>query len=151
MTIQKGKLKPRDGEAEEIVFMFNPTEISFTRTARWTYNLGNRGTDLLPKVNFSGVEPYRLTLRDLLFDTDETKESVMDEHINKIKKGMSKIASIRRPPVYTFKWGENMYFDCVIENLTYKLIKFLEDGTPVRALVDLILLEVDPPSFSADN
>lgn len=143
--LKKAKLIPRNGEADEIVFMFNPTEICFERTARWSYNLGNRGESLLPKVNFSGIQPYKLTLPNLLFDTYERKTTVMTD-INKIKKGVSKAAGLLRPPVYTFVWGSTKYFDCVMENITYKLTKFLEDGTPVRALVNITLLEVDPPS-----
>lgn len=149
--LQKAMLKPRD-RAAEIVFMFNPTEISFTRTATWAYHLGHRGSGLLPKVNFSGIQPYQLTLSNLLFDTSETEEKIsVMEHIYKIKQGMSasvNIGSFSRPPVYTFIWGDNFYFDCVMENLTYKLTKFLTDGMPVRALVDLTLLEVDPATLS---
>lgn len=50
---------------------------------------------------------------------------------------------IRRPPVYYFVWGQKNYLMCMIESLTYKLTMFLPDGTPVRALVDLTLKEVD--------
>lgn len=142
--LQKAKLIAYNGEADDIEFMFNPTEISFTRAVKWESKQGNRGSELLPKVNFSGVDPYKFTLKQLLFDTYETKKSVMDEYINKIKKGVETIegAKDKRPPVYIL-WWKDKYFYCVITSLTYTLNMFLTDGTPVRAMVDISLQEVD--------
>lgn len=152
----KAKLLGLNGEAPTIELMFNPTQISFTRTANWTDDPGVSGTGgknpdkgraLLPKVNFSSVTPYKFTLSKLLFDTYETKKSVMEEHINKIKTGVeapveAADGSGRRPPVYIFTWDKN-YFHCVMTSLTYELTMFLPDGTPVRAIVDIALQEVD--------
>ena len=150
--LAKATLMACNNEAPDIEVMFNPTEISFSRNVNWTCKDGNRGTSLLPKINFSGVQPYQLTLKQLLFDTYETKESVLTKYIDNIKKGVETIQSgnDQRPPVYIFMWGDNKYFPCVIDSLTYTLTMFLTDGTPVRALVDIQLREVDksdvPPS-----
>ena len=125
--------------------MFNPTELSLTRTVSWKAEDGNQGNTLLPKINFSGVEPYKLTLKQLLFDTYETKESVM-KYIKIIKKGVETIDrdKDKRPPVYIFTWGQDTeYFHCVMTSLTYTLTMFLSDGTPVRAMVDIALQEVE--------
>ncbi|MEH1971377.1 MULTISPECIES: CIS tube protein [unclassified Nostoc] len=142
--LEKAKLVAYNGEAPDIELMFNPTDISFARTVKWESKQGNRGTTLLPKVNFSGVEPYKFTLKQLLYDTYETKESVMKKYIDNIKKGVETInrATDKRPPVYILTWGTE-YFYCVITSLTYTLNMFLSDGTPVRALVDIALQEVD--------
>ncbi|MBN3895948.1 MAG: hypothetical protein HWQ41_11980 [Nostoc sp. NOS(2021)] len=142
--LEKAKLIAFNGEAPDIELMFNPTDISFARTVKWESRQGNRGTTLLPKVNFSGVEPYKFTLKQLLYDTYETKESVMKKYIDDIKKGVETMstATDSRPPVYIFTWGSE-YFYCVITSLTYTLNMFLSDGTPVRALVDIALQEVD--------
>ncbi|MEH2144171.1 CIS tube protein [Nostoc sp.] len=143
-TLEKAKLIGYSGEAPDIELMFNPTDISFTRTVNWQSQVGNRGTTLLPKVNFSGVDPYQFTLNQLVYDTYETKESVMEKYINNIKKGVEAIEQTpdSRPPVYIFTWKDE-YFYCVITSLTYTLNMFLSDGTPVRALVDIALQEVD--------
>lgn len=110
--LEKARLVRHDGDAETIEFMFNPTDISFTRTSNWQSDSGNRGETLLPKVNFSGVEPYKFTLSKLVFDTYETKESVMKKYINNIKKGVTAPdGANQRPPVYIFTWGEK-YFHC---------------------------------------
>lgn len=141
--LEKAKLKAYNGEAPDIELMFNPSQISFSRTVNWQKHPGNRGTTLLPKINFSGVEPYNFTLKQLIFDTYETKESVM-KYINIIKKGVETIENQTdtRPPVYTFTWKDE-YFFCVMVSLTYTLNMFLTDGTPVRAMVDISLQEVD--------
>lgn len=151
MPLEKAKLlvhsSPYNGEARDIEFMFNPTEISFARSVTWSSDSGNRGTSLLPKVNFSGVEPYEFTLSNLLFDTYETKTSVVEKYINNIKQGVTARAQTpSRPPVYIFVWKDK-YFHCVMKSLTYKLTMFHTDGTPLRALVDISLQEVDPQNL----
>jgi hypothetical protein len=150
--LEKAKLKAYDQGTDDIEFMFNPTEISFTRTVKWESKQGNRGSELLPKVNFSGVDPYKFTLKQLLFDTYETKKSVMDEYINKIKQGVETIkgGKDKRPPVYILMWKDE-YFYCVITSLTYTLNMFLTDGTPVRAMVDISLQEVDKNNIPKGN
>ncbi|MFM7363610.1 MAG: hypothetical protein ACKO11_03715 [Cuspidothrix sp.] len=143
-TLIKAKLIAYNGEAPNIELMFNPADISFSRTVNWSSQQGNRGTTLLPKINFSGVEPYKFTLKQLVFDTYETQKSVMEEYIDKIKKGVETIDGLadKRPPVYILTWGSE-YFYCVMTSLTYTLNMFLNNGTPVRAIVDISLQEVD--------
>jgi hypothetical protein len=148
-TLVKAILEAVDGEGKNIELMFNPEEISFTRSVKWEPAKASKGKTLLPKVNFSGVEPYKLTLKQLVFDTYESKESVM-KAIDNIKKGveLAEGTSEKRPPIYLLTWGKNEYFHCVITSLTYKLNMFLADGTPVRAMVDISLQEVDKPNQS---
>jgi len=150
-NLLKAKLVAFNNEAPDIEFMFNPTDISFSRSVTWKSNDGNRSTTLLPKVNFSGVEPYKFTLKQLLFDTYEKKESVM-KYIDTIKKGVETIdgSPDKRPPVYILRWGTE-YFYCVMTSLTYTLNMFLTDGTPVRALVDISLQEVDKNNMPGDK
>jgi Contractile injection system tube protein len=147
MKLEKAKLMVHSdpsGNAKDIEFMFNPKELDFTRQIVWDRDLGNRGTTLLPKVNFSGVEPYSFTLQNLLFDTYEKKKSVLKEYIDNIKKGATARSNAHsRPPVYILTWHDS-YFHCVMTNLNYRLTLFLSDGTPVKAIVNITLEEVDP-------
>ncbi|MGF1602849.1 MAG: hypothetical protein ACFCU8_12650 [Thermosynechococcaceae cyanobacterium] len=137
------------GNPQKIEFMFNPSELEFTRQVSWDSDRGNRSSTLLPKVNFSGVEPYTCTLQNLLFDTYETKKSVLTEYINNIREGVTaKSSTITRPPVYTLMWSEK-YFHCVMTSLNYRLTLFLPDGTPVKAIVNIGLQEVDPTALPA--
>ena len=154
MKIEKAKLivhSDPSGQAKDIEFMFNPSELDFTRQVKWDYDVGNRGTTLLPKVSFSGVEPYSFTLQNLLFDTYETKKSVLKEYIDNIKKGATARSNTRtRPPVYILTWQDS-YFHCVMTSLNYKLTLFLPDGTPVKAIVNIGLQEVDPKNTSGGS
>ena len=154
MRLEKAKLivsSDLTGDAKDIKFMFNPSELDFTRVVHWASNVGHRGSTLLPKVNFSGVEPYSFTLQNLLFDTYEKKISVLTEYIDNIKKGATARSSIKtRPPVYILTWHDT-YFYCVMTNLNYKLTMFLSDGTPVKALVNISLQEVDPANSSGSR
>jgi Contractile injection system tube protein len=154
MRLEKAKLivySDPSGGAKDIEFMFNPTELDFTRGIRWDSDVGNRGTSLLPKVNFSGVEPYSFTLQNLLFDTYEKKTSVLKEYIDNIKKGATARTNAHaRPPVYVLTWHDT-YFHCVMTSLNYRLTLFLSDGTPVKAIVNISLQEVDPETSSGNK
>ena len=143
-SLEKVTLINQDDKGNDIVVMFNPTEINLTRAVKWEPAKASGGEGLLPKINFSAVEPYKLTLKQLLFDTYETKESVM-KYVNVIKAGVTPEKSkAKRPPVYIFHWGsKEEYFHCVITSLSYTLTMFLTDGTPVRAMVDISLQEVE--------
>jgi len=192
----KAALIPRKGETAKIInFMFNPTDLSLSRSVTITPMPGARTQRGLPKVNFGFVEPYKLTLAGILFDTYETGGSVFDkiqplldavdfskfedpfkeqnsyqERVVKVsltgaavtsfvqnvggqnvlgvrEYGSEKIGEqsleIRRPPVFYFIWGEKNYMCCMIKQLDYKLTMFLPNGTPVRAMVNITLEEVD--------
>ncbi|MEH2371984.1 CIS tube protein [Nostoc sp.] len=150
MKLEKAKLivhSDPSGQAKDIEFMFNPSELDFTRRIIWDSDVGNRGSTLLPKVNFSGVEPYSFTLQNLLFDTYEKKTSVLKDYINNIKKGATTRTNAHaRPPVYILTWHDS-YFHCVMTSLNYRLTLFLADGTPVKAIVNIALEEVDPENI----
>ena len=151
--LQKASLVPIDGGAGPIEFMFNPTMLSIARTVKWQAEQGNRGNNSsLPKVNFSGVDPYKLTINQVVFDTYETGDSVLDKYIKKLKKGVeSPDGQNQRPPVFYLKWGGKASFLCVMLSLTYKLDMFLPNGTPVRALVDISLQEVEKENLPGNR
>jgi len=74
----KAALIPRTGEkASAMYFMFNPTDLSLSRGINITAMNGARTERGLPKVNFGFVEPYKLTLAGILFDTYETGTNVL--------------------------------------------------------------------------
>lgn len=76
----KAALIPRTGEAASpINFMFNPTDLSLSRSVTIKTMDGSRTQRGLPKVNFGSIEAYKLTLSGILFDTYETGVSVFNE------------------------------------------------------------------------
>jgi Contractile injection system tube protein len=139
-TPVKASLISKDG-TDNIEFMYNPTLLSFTRT------MGLNSSDArtasgLPKVSFAGPNAYTLTINNILFDTYESGTSVM-VHVGKLRQAVVFAGKLGRPPVYIFTWGTRQYLKCFVTTLTYKLTMFLPDGTPVRAVADLTLQEID--------
>lgn len=158
MTLQKAMLVPKPGEGKIINFMFNPTQLSFSRSVTWSSGKSEKGNagagagddeHLLPKTNFSKIGPYSLTISNVIFDTYETGESVRKVYINGLEAAVNPIkrnsrnSKDKRPPVYRLEWGEQKYIKCVVKRLRVVYEKFLPDGTPVRAKVTLTLQEVD--------
>jgi len=130
------------GGGENIDFMFNPSELEFSRSMQFNRDQGARTSKGLPKVSFAYPEPYSLNVSNITFDTYESGESVL-KHINKLRKSVEFLDSAERPPIYLFTWGGQKYITCFVKSLRYKLTLFLPDGTPVRAVADLSLEEVD--------
>lgn len=140
-TFVKAKLIAQGG-GNNIEFMFNPTELSFSRRLRLNSSSGARTDEGLPKVSFGSPDPYSVSVSGLVFDTYETGENVIDKYIENFRQAVEFMDDQERPPIYLLTWGKQEYLRCFIESLSYKLTMFLADGTPVRATVDITLTEV---------
>jgi hypothetical protein len=143
MTLAKAQLTCHDGSRMNIEFMFNPKELSFDGEAKSTDNPGARSEKSgKPKVNFSNIEVYKVGIRNVVFDTYETGEDVLKRYIEPFKKSVQFVQGKERPPLYAFTWGQQTYLKyCFIEKFSYKLTMFLENGTPVRAVIDTLSLK----------
>jgi hypothetical protein len=128
----KAMLTTTDAGAAAINFQFNPTELQFQRSVSLNRSAGARTASGLPKVTFAYPEPVSLSLSNLTFDTYEAGTSVL-----------TLIDPIIKSTDYVFAWGQNQYLKCFVKSVSYKLTMFLADGTPVRAIVDMSLEEVD--------
>jgi Contractile injection system tube protein len=146
-----------------IKFMFNPNQISFSRSISIEQSSGARNNQGDNKTSFKHPNPYTVQIAGIPLDTYETGTSVLEE-INTFKKSVEFVGASgnpgsqgenRRPPIYLFTWGSNRYLRCFVKTFNFKLTLFLPDGTPVRATVDLTLEQVDipnpQPSQSASN
>ena len=149
MPLEKAKLIATNGEAEDIEFMFNPTEISFSRSMQIEQAEGARTDKGQNKPSFKHPNPYTLKIGNIILDTYEDNASVL-EHVSKFtqaveftQKGEGKK---KRPPIYLFTWGSNNYLRCFVKSFGFKLTLFLPDGTPVRAIIDLSLEQVEVPT-----
>ncbi|MBD1924673.1 hypothetical protein H6F77_26965 [Microcoleus sp. FACHB-831] len=148
MRLEKAYLSALDSGGEDIHFMFNPTELTFTGSVKYNDNQGAQAEKTgKSKVSFSNVNPSTVTISNILFDTYEDGIDVFQAHIKKFRDAIIFVPGLKRTPMYGFFWGEHPYMPrCVVENLTYKLTMFLADGTPVRAVIDsLTLKEADEP------
>ena len=151
-TVASGKLEKAkliSEESETIEFMFNPSEISFTHSNTFNCDQGARTNKGIPKISFAHPNPSQITISNILFDTYEQGTDVL-KYINLFIKALDFAekgsAKGKRPPIYTFIWGQNNYLRCFIDTLSYRLTRFLPNGTPVQARIDqLTLKEVDEP------
>ncbi|HAA32043.1 MAG TPA: hypothetical protein DCE56_35490 [Cyanobacteria bacterium UBA8553] len=145
MTLVKATLIGIDG-GENIKFMFNPTEITFSRTISLEQPPGAQTDKGENKVSFKHPNPYSLKISNIIFDTYEEGTSVLN-YITKLKAAVefskSGEGQSKRPPIYLFTWGDTSYLRCFVKTLTFKLTMFLDNGTPVRASVDLDLEQVE--------
>lgn len=136
---------------KHIKFMFNPTEISFSRSIEIEQSQGSRSRSGQNKTSLKHPNPFSLRIGNIILDTYEDGKNVL-EHVAKFKRGVEFIekgktdTKKQRPPVYLFSWGAQPYMRCFMKSFSFKLTLFLPDGTPVRAMIDLGLEQVDPPT-----
>ncbi|MFB2835645.1 hypothetical protein [Floridanema evergladense] len=146
-NLVKATLISNDG-VPAIEFMFNPSELVFEGVVETAESPGARTQEKgQPKVSFSHVKAYKVTINKILFDTYEEGEDVVNKYINSFRTAVEFVKGKERPPIYQFMWGKQVYLRrCFVEKLNYKLTMFLPDGTPVRAVIDsLTLKEADEP------
>lgn len=156
-TLEKAQLKlaSKAENAKDIEFMFNPAELKFSRSINIEQSEGSTTPKGQNKTSFKHPNPYQLTISNIILDTYERaegKQSVLEplkpftDAIAFVKEGSGKGNSRgkpKRPPVYLFTWGKNVYLRCFIKSCNFRLTMFLPDGTPVRAILDLTLEQVD--------
>jgi hypothetical protein len=150
MTLVKAKLVAQGG-GDTIEFMYNPTELEFSRSMNLNSSGGARTDDGVPKISFGSPEPYTLSISNITFDTYETGKSVLTQHIDKFRQSVEFLDKQERPPIYIFTWGKQQYLRCFVQSLSYKLTMFLPDGTPVRAVVNVTLKEIGETSSAGGN
>jgi nucleoid-associated protein YgaU len=119
--------------------MFNPFEYTVTKANQYEEKSRNRSD--VPEVEFKKAGPQSLKL-DLVFDTYEKDEdvSLRTNQLWKLMEAKTRQASGRNnkvpPPEVAFEWGV-FKFVSVITNMTQRFTLFKQDGTPVRAKVEV--------------
>ncbi len=158
MPLTKAKIRNLDTDAV-VECMFNPTKYSFAKTVGWGLPNNGSGRGLnLPPFEFTGGEAATITL-NLFFDTTDTGADVRDTYTNKLwdlalinPDKLDPQTHTGRPPRCMFEWGQSWSFEAVVTSITQTFTMFLQDGTPVRATVDLALKQAtDPGRFPAQN
>jgi hypothetical protein len=155
-NLAKAILKVVDGQPEgglkELVFRFNPTEYTISKSAEWSRRPNASAPSAAPVHHYGGVHPATLQL-EILFDRSEAAREA-DRNVSKdvhtlltwtkptpdtLKKGKKPWA-----PFLRFQWGNNKDtgFKCVLKSVTAKYLMFLRDGTPVRATASITLEEI---------
>jgi nucleoid-associated protein YgaU len=142
---------------KEIPFLFNPAELTITKSASW--NAAEKKGGNAPPLRFSAGQPGTLTMSITLDSTmseikgepvkpvtDYTKMLFELVQVDKKLPATDQGRNNARPPWVVFHWGQLHSFRCVVERLTVKYTYFAADGTPLRAKVDLALKQYDDES-----
>lgn len=93
-TLVKATLIPWDQGVPPIEFMFNPTELAFEGVVETAENPGARTEKKgQPKVSFSHVKAYTITINKIVFDTYEDGENVVEKYIEPLKTAVRFVGS----------------------------------------------------------
>lgn len=157
-----------DGGDTPIVALFNPGELSFSRSVSWAEKkvavqaYGATWADATQQ--FVAVAPETLSL-ELFFDTYESREGMsigqqalaliapanpfatgdatdVTRHTRRVADLAMPDYDLHRPPVCWLTWGSHVLFRGVLTHLDQRLTMFLPDGTPVRATLTCTFVEL---------
>lgn len=166
MALAKLKIKPMEGSAlfpQGLLVQFNPTTYSVAKTVTWNQQSahpeakgvkeGYTNRDLnAPPLTFGGGGARTLTLQ-LFFDVTEagSNSDVRNETNNIVKLTLIE-RKTGNPPVVELSWGDakpptgsDFPFVGVITSLTQNFTLFRSSGEPLRAFLNLTVLEkIDP-------
>lgn len=145
---KRAKLEIEGGR--DLECWFNPSEYAITKSNDWTMR-PVVGTSL-PVPQFSGGHARELTL-DLLFhaDPDGDVTPATGELFSMMEVDSSLASGNRnqaRPPSVTFGWGTYRSFKAVCRELSVQFTLFRPDGTPIRALARLELVQIEKDAHS---
>jgi hypothetical protein len=125
---------------------FNPHQYAVSKSNQWcaTPVVGAS----LPSIQFAGGLARELAL-ELLFDASDTTagdvRGVTDQLflMMEVTEQASGAGNAGRPPTVNFTWGPTVTFKAVARHLDVHYTLFRPDGTPIRAICALTLVQVE--------
>lgn len=128
--------------ADAIPCLFNPAELTITKTNTWAAveRVGRNA----PDQRFQAGQPGTIAL-SLTLDTTDTGSDVTEHttlllnlmNVSKAVAGSDPGRNKARPPWVEFHWGTLHSFKAVVERLQIKYTYFASSGMPLRAKADL--------------
>jgi nucleoid-associated protein YgaU len=131
---------------EPLVCWFNPSQYAISKANQW-HAIPVVGASL-PAIQFGGGLARELTL-ELLFDAGDDPSqdvrSVTDRLflMMEVAEQAGAAANVGRPPTVVFSWGSMVSFKAVTRRLGVHYTMFRPDGTPIRAMCALTLVQVE--------
>jgi hypothetical protein len=125
---------------------FNPTDYTVSKSNQWSD--GRQLSDEFPQREFVGGDPRELKMT-LLFDAADTDNDdvagVTDQLFSmlEVQPEVESGKKTARPPTVTFSWGQVSSFTAVATSLRVRYTLFDVDGTPLRAVAEVVLTQVD--------
>lgn len=145
-SLAKALIINLDAGGTRVTCLFNPTEYTFSKQNSWVQ--GETSGKDMPVLEFSSGMPATLQMQ-LFFDTYTEKLDVRAEYTDAIWSLMAVDPALKdaktqrsRPPMVRFQWGKSWSFDAVITSISQRFTLFLDDGTPVRATLDVSFQQV---------
>lgn len=135
--------------------LFNPSEYSISKSVSWSSENNNDRRFNAPSLTFEGGGSRQLTLK-LFYDVTESSTSrfLLDvrRETNKLAAFARIARKLERPPVLIVSWGiapigSDFPFIGVITSLSQTFVLFSANGRPLRANVDVTLLEYIIPEM----
>jgi hypothetical protein len=129
---------------ERIEVMFNPADYSL--------DLSNSFAEIgIPGLRTPPIQYVRGNSRtlkmELFFDTCERRGNVSQGDVRRYTRQVTRLLDndpqSKAPPILLFAWG-GLNFRCVLESVAQRFTMFLEDGTPVRATLNVSFREYQP-------
>jgi len=147
--------------------LFNPAEISLTKSANWEQqHAAGQGDQSSASVEqeFRSVEAETFSI-ELFFDTYEPVSGAVHggraaaasllaslipgrtatdvrQYTDRIARLVDVDSDLHRPPICDLRWGVFDIFTGVLTSLHQRFTLFLDDGTPVRATLTCDFVEV---------
>lgn len=147
--LEKACLRVVDGEVstKELRFMFNPTEYTVSKSAKWTRPTTSSAKSAT-KPEFGGAQPQAVSM-EVFFDDFEAKGDVAGRVQTLLDWTKPTKVSVNKkqpsPPILAFEWGANPAlagFRGYLKSVTAKYTLFKADGTPLRASAQISMEEV---------
>lgn len=161
--------QPTQGSIEAL---FNPSEISLTRSAKWEQQQTVGQSTASVDQEFRSVEAETFSI-ELFFDTYESRSSgltvsgaaatflpaslIPGRQATDVRQYTDQIAQLvevdpelHRPPVCDLRWGVFDIFTGVLTTLQQRFTLFLDDGTPVRATLTCDFTEVGTQAHAVE-
>lgn len=141
-SYQKARLEI-EGQAP-LSCWFNPQQYTISKLNQW--NATPVVGASLPTIQFGGGHGRELTLQ-LLFDAAENASADVRGVTDRLLMMMEVTVpaggdlATARPPTVTFAWGPTVTFEAVAQQLNVQYTLFSPDGSPIRALCTLTLIQ----------
>jgi hypothetical protein len=135
-------------EYRKLEFQFNPETIKINRAQPGTRTPVQGKGDVQEQQNAAPLNESTMVLSNMIFDTYEEKPfgSVYEKYIEALEHMAGVDPEKHAPPYLVFTWGRfsqsfknNRQLKCKLDNLDVEYTMFLNDGTPVRAKVNMTL------------
>ncbi|MGC9670030.1 peptidase M23 [Planosporangium sp. 12N6] len=130
-----------------ITFMFNPNQLTLTKSAAWIPHIV-RGAEEVGIPEFSGSGPRTLSL-DVFLDVTDTHARTVQQRVDElltclVPTAPSIAAKAPSPPWVKFAWGQfrTVSFYAYVSQVNASYTLFEANGTPLRATCSLTLTEI---------